>query len=267
MASSVPPPVLTEFDPRIASALPSIAADFGELAQLNWIVSAFNLPSAAFIPSWGQMADIFGRHAALQAAMALTLVGSALCTAAPAPGAFGLFLLGRAVQGVGCAGISVVVRTVLADRVPLREYARVWALFALVGGAAYALGPVVGGYLTAAHWRWCFAFNLPVALAGMVVVFVILRPELLGPRPLPADPDADDEPRCGRHRRRRHRLVRRLAALDYGGQALCLSGFTLLILALTWAGATYAWDSAAVIVSLILGVLLTVGFAYYEYLM
>ena len=105
--------------PRVASALPSIAADFGELAQLNWIVSAFNLTSAAFIPFWGQMADIFGRHAALQAATALMLVGSALCTAAPAPGAFWLFLLGRAVQGIGCAGISVVVRTVLADRVPL----------------------------------------------------------------------------------------------------------------------------------------------------
>lgn len=114
--------------PSVASALPSIAADFGELAQLNWIVSAFNLTSAAFIPFWGQMADIFGRHGALQAATALMLVGSALCTGAPAPGAFWLFLLGRAVQGLGCAGISVVVRTVLADRVPLREYARNWAV-------------------------------------------------------------------------------------------------------------------------------------------
>ncbi|KAG6355170.1 hypothetical protein INS49_004251 [Diaporthe citri] len=36
----------------IASALPFIAADFGQVQQLNWIVSVFNLTAASFLPFW-----------------------------------------------------------------------------------------------------------------------------------------------------------------------------------------------------------------------
>ena len=38
----------------VASALSWIASDFHELSQMNWIISAFNLCSATFIPFWGQ---------------------------------------------------------------------------------------------------------------------------------------------------------------------------------------------------------------------
>ncbi|EQK99791.1 hypothetical protein G6O67_002732 [Ophiocordyceps sinensis] len=143
----------------IASALLWIATDFDKLLQQNWLVSAFNLASAAFIPFWVQMADAFGRCAAIIAAVFLMLIGSALCTGAPKK-AYGLLLLGRGFQGVASAGLNVVVRTILADRVTLRENAKNWAIFALVGGMSYALGPVVGGDLTKASWRWCFGINL-----------------------------------------------------------------------------------------------------------
>jgi MFS family permease len=146
--------------------------------QLNWIVSAFNLTSAAFIPFWGQVADIFGRQTSLQATQVLMLIGSALCTGAPTS-AFGLFLLGRVLQGIG-----TLVRVVLSDKVSLEENARNWSAFTLVGGLSYGIGPVVGGYLTKAHWRWCFTLNLPIALAGLVVIFRI-RGEMRGPQPLP----------------------------------------------------------------------------------
>jgi hypothetical protein len=128
----------------IASALPWIAVDFGEVAQLNWIISAFNLTSAAFIPFWGQMADIFGRHYTLQACVIVMMVGSALCTGAPTH-AFPVLLLGRGIQGMGCAGISVVVRIVLADKVSLEENAKNWTIFTFTAGMSYGIGPVIGG--------------------------------------------------------------------------------------------------------------------------
>jgi MFS family permease len=90
------------------------------------------------------MADVFGRHAAIQAATVLTLIGSALCTAAPAH-AFPVLLLGRGLQGFGCAGISVVTRVILADKVSLRENAVNWSIFSFVSGISWALGPVIGG--------------------------------------------------------------------------------------------------------------------------
>ena len=72
------------------------------------------------------------------------LIGSALCTGAPIS-AFPVLLLGRGFQGVAAAGINVVIRTVLADKVSLAENAKNWAIFSLVGGISYALGPVIGG--------------------------------------------------------------------------------------------------------------------------
>ncbi|KAL2759765.1 hypothetical protein ACRALDRAFT_1026476 [Sodiomyces alcalophilus JCM 7366] len=241
----------------IASALPWISSDFGEVHQLNWIVSAFNLTAAAFIPFWGQMADIFGRHVAIQACIFMVTIGSAICTGAPTD-AFPLLLFGRALQGIGCAGMNVVIRAIVADKVSLREDAKNWSIFSIVGGCSYAVGPVIGGYLTETHWRWCFGINLPVALVGMAVVFIVLRKELLGPQPIP---QLDETAETGR----RTTFVHRLKTIDVGGQVLSIFGFGLLILGFTWAGASYGWASAAVLVPLITGVLLIAAFVWWEY--
>jgi MFS family permease len=115
-----------------------------EVAQLNWIISAFNLTSAAFIPFWGQMADIFGRHMSLQACIVVMMIGSALCTAAPTS-AYPVLLLGRGLQGLGCAGIGVIVRVILADKVSLKENAKNWSIFSFTAGISYGIGPVIGG--------------------------------------------------------------------------------------------------------------------------
>ncbi|KAI2625255.1 MFS general substrate transporter [Hypomontagnella submonticulosa] len=242
----------------IASAVPWIAADFGEIAQLNWIISAFNLTSAAFIPFWGQMANIFGRHYTLQMCSFIMLVGSAICTGAPT-NAFGAFLLGRALQGMGCAGLNTTIRTILADKVTLKENAKNWSLLALTGGICYGIGPVIGGYLTAANWRWCFSINLPIAFVGILIVFFFLRKDLLGPQPIPEL----DETEAGR----RERLAKRIMTIDIGGQLLFLFGFGLMILAFTWGGATYSWNDPAVLVPLIIGTLMSCAWLYYEYSM
>lgn len=138
------PRLLTVLATSIASALPWIASDFNKLSQQNWIVSAFNLTSSAFIPFWAQIADVFGRNAAITGATVLMLVGSAMCTSAPT-NAYPLLLLGRALQGIAASGLNVLTRTILADGLSLQESAKNWALFALVGGLSYALGPVAGG--------------------------------------------------------------------------------------------------------------------------
>lgn len=186
------------------------------------------------------------------------LVGSAICTGAPT-NAFGAFIFGRALQGVGCAGLNNIIRTILADKVTLQENAKNWTTFALTGGLCYGIGPVIGGYLTAANWRWCFGINLPIAFVGILIVFFFLRDDLLGPQPIPEL----DECEAGR----RERFAKRMTTIDIGGQLLFLFGFGLLILAFTWAGATYDWNNPAVLVPLVIGTLLACAWLYYEYSM
>ncbi|OHE90834.1 major facilitator superfamily transporter [Colletotrichum orchidophilum] len=243
----------------VASALPWIAADFHETRQLNWIIAAFNLTSAAFIPFWGQVADIFGRHISIQMCLVLMLIGSALCTGAPVD-AFPVLLLGRGFQGLACAGLNVLVRIVIADKVSLRENAKNWAIFSLLGGVlGWGLGPVVGGYITSgSSWRWCFGINLPIAFVSIFILYFVLRSELLGPQPIP---QLDETTETGR----RTTFKKRLQTIDVGGQLLFLFGFGLLVLALTWAGATYSWTSPAVLVTLILGVVISILFIVWEY--
>lgn len=185
------------------------------------------------------------------------MIGSAVCTGAPTS-AFSVLLLGRALQGIGAAGVNISIRTILADRVSLAEYAVNWTIFALVSGIGFSIGPVVGGYLTQASWRWCFAINLPIAVVAMVVVVLVLRTELQGPQPIPElDERSGISTRSGR-------FLARISTIDYGGQLLFLWGFGLLILALTWAGGNYSWKSAAVLAPLVIGGVLTIAWVVYE---
>lgn len=197
------------------------------------------------------------------------MIGSAICTGAPTS-SFPALLVGRALQGVGAAGVNISVRTILADKVSLADYALNWSLFALIGAVGYTIGPVVGGYLTENTWRWCFAINLPVAAVAIALVALLLRRELLGPQPLPelaAAAAAHDDGRGAR----RARLLVRLSTIDYVGQLLFLFGLGLLILALTWAGdgeaGTYRWSSPEVLAPLVVGAALTVAWFAYEYSM
>ena len=259
----------------IASALPFIAQDFGkcgrdcfvswltqatdQVKQLNWIISAFNLTSAAFLPFWAQIADIFGRFATILITIVVILIGSAICTGTPTSN-FPVLLLGRGIQGVGAAGVMICVRIILADRVSLADYSFNWTLFSLISAVAFSIGPVIGGYLTQASWRWCFAINLPVAIIAIILVLILLRNDLMGPQPLPEIEGRDASSRHGR-------FFLRLTTIDYGGQLLFLWGLGLLILALTWGGGSYPWDSVNVLAPLVIGTVLTIIWVTYEFAM
>ena len=70
------------------------------------------------------------------------LIGSVLCTAAQA---WAMLLLGRALQGVGAAGINNLIGIILSDRVSLKDNARNTTIFAFIGGFGFSVGPLIGG--------------------------------------------------------------------------------------------------------------------------
>ncbi|KAH7336399.1 hypothetical protein BKA65DRAFT_431983 [Rhexocercosporidium sp. MPI-PUGE-AT-0058] len=243
----------------IAGAAAFIASDFNQLSQLNWIMSAYNLTNATFIPIWGQFADVFGRYAAVQSSAILMLLGSTLCAAAPTS-AFAMFLVGRAFQGIGCAGLLIVTKIILADKVNLKENAANNTVFTFIAAIGYSIGPVIGGYLTQASWRWCFIINIPIGVVGLILAHFILRPVLLGPQKIcRTDGVADIE--------LSQSFVARLSTIDFGGQFLFLFGMGLLVLALTWAGSYFPWEDVRIIAPLVVGVVLLIAFAAWEYLL
>jgi MFS family permease len=170
-----------------------------------------------------------------------------------------MLLLGRGFQGVGCAGILIVAKAILADKVSLKENAKNNTIFTIVGGVGYGIGPVVGGYLTEVTWRWCFIINIPIGVAGVVIAHFFLRPVLLGPQEITRTD--------GRTEEVSQTFASRLNTIDFGGQFLFIFGMGLLVLALTWAGASYPWSHRNVIAPLIVGSNLLILFLVWEYLM
>ncbi|KAF3074212.1 hypothetical protein CFAM422_003784 [Trichoderma lentiforme] len=235
----------------VATALPFIASHFDKFDQLNWIVTAYTLTSTAFIPFYGQFADVFGRHISLQVAIFFTVIGSVLCAAAQS---WGMLLLGRALQGLSSAGLNSIILVILADKVSLEENAKNNTLFTIVSGSTYAIGPLIGGYLTDANWRYVFVIAIPIAVASHVLLFFILRDELLE----------------GTHFHKGSNwsaIFPALATLDIGGVILFIFAVGLIILGTSWGGSTFPWDSAQVLAPIIVGGALLPVFVLYEFLL
>src|SRR5215204_6909577 len=66
----------------LATALPTIARELGQLADVSWVVTAYVVAAAATTPLWGRLGDREGRKLLLQVALATFVASSALCAAA-----------------------------------------------------------------------------------------------------------------------------------------------------------------------------------------
>jgi EmrB/QacA subfamily drug resistance transporter len=218
----------------VATALPTIAADFGGLAHISWVVSAYLLAQTAVTPLYGKLGDLYGRKVVLQSAVVLFLAGSALCGAAQSMTELIIF---RAVQGLGGGGLIVLTQAVVGDVVPPRERGLYQGIFGAVFGLASILGPLLGGFLVdSVSWRWIFYVNLPLGAVALGVLGVVL-------------------PSTGR---------RGQPQIDYLGAGLIAGGLSAIILVTSLGGNTWPWASAQVLIVGALGVALLAAFVLVE---
>jgi EmrB/QacA subfamily drug resistance transporter len=180
--------VLASLDLFIVNvALPRIARDFhvGKgLADLSWVLNAYAIVYASLLVLFGRLADRYPRELGFLLGVAVFVAASAACAAASSVGMLVAF---RVVQAAGAALLTPTsLGLILASTTPERRHGAVRA-WAAVGGLAAALGPVVGGLLVAASWRWVFIVNVPIGLVALAVGWRRL-PHVPG-HPVPA-PDA-----------------------------------------------------------------------------
>src|SRR5262249_35702681 len=67
----------------LATALPTIGRDLGDVHDLPWLITAYLLASTAIIPLYGKIADIHGRRFTLRIAILTYIAGSLICALAP----------------------------------------------------------------------------------------------------------------------------------------------------------------------------------------
>src|SRR3954467_13844027 len=165
--------LLASLDQTIVStALPTIVGELGGLEHLSWVVTAYLLAVTVVTPLYGKLGDLYGRKRVLQGALALFLVGSALCGLAQGMTELIAF---RAIQGLGGGGLMVSAQAAIGDVVPPRERGKWSGLFGAVFGVSSVAGPLIGGFLTShASWRWIFYVNLPLGAVALVVLGITL---------------------------------------------------------------------------------------------
>ncbi len=163
--------VLASLDLFIVNvALPQMGRDFqlrgGALADLSWILNGYAIVYAALLVLFGRLAERYRRERAFLLGVAIFVAASAACGAASN---LPMLVAFRIVQAAGAALLTPTsLGLILATFPPERRHGAVRAWTA-VGGFAAALGPVIGGVLVAASWRWVFFVNVPIGLIALTV--------------------------------------------------------------------------------------------------
>ncbi|KAJ2610341.1 hypothetical protein H4S08_003655 [Coemansia sp. RSA 1365] len=155
----------------------------------------------------------------------------------------GVLIFGRALQGIGGAGLTALVFIIISDVTTEEERPTYLGVLGAVWTIASIIGPVLGGVFSdKVSWRWAFLINLPLARIVLVVVLLFLR--LPTPRDL---------------------FWAKLKKVDILGSLVLISAVVILLLGLTWGGKTYPWNSVCIISLLGFGVLLLVVFIVIEW--
>ncbi|MBO9341944.1 MAG: MFS transporter [Roseiflexus sp.] len=202
----------------VSTGMPTIVSQLGGLESYSWVFTAFMLASTTTVPLYGKLSDLFGRRPVFVAAMAIFLIGSALCgLAATMP----QLIAFRTVQGIGAGGLLPLVFIIIGDLFSLEQRARLQGLFSGVWGISSITGPLLGGFIVdQASWQWIFWINIIPGLAATAIVWFawIDRPRA-----------HDAPPR----------------SIDYAGALLLTAGAVALLMSLTDLGASWALPTLA----------------------
>src|SRR5271170_3232321 len=168
--------------------LPNIARDFKDatLEDLSWILNGYAIVYAALLVFFGRLAERYRRDRSFLLGVALFTAASAACAAADSVGTLVAF---RLVQAAGAALMTPTSLGLLLASFPADRRGGAVRTWAAIGGLAAALGPVIGGVLVTASWRWIFLVNVPIGLVALAIGWWKL-PEIPGhdaARPDPRD--------------------------------------------------------------------------------
>jgi EmrB/QacA subfamily drug resistance transporter len=167
------------------TAVPAISAAL-KIAPLSMkaVLASYTLSLAVFIPISGWMADRFGTRRVFAAAIGIFTLGSLLCGLSTN---IHVLVACRVLQGCGGAMMVPVGRLTLVRTFAKSELIRTMSFVAIPGLIGPMLGPIAGGLIVGyLHWRYIFFLNIPIGLAGLLLVYLHL-PDYRGKHVEPLD--------------------------------------------------------------------------------
>jgi EmrB/QacA subfamily drug resistance transporter len=217
----------------VSTALPVIRVHLhAGLSGLEWTVNAYTLTFAVLLLSAAAVGERFGRRRIFIVGIAVFTAASALAAIAPS---ISVLVMARAIQGAGGAMIMPLSLTLLSAAVPPARRNVALGIWGAIGGAAIALGPLVGGAVTSGwSWQYIFWLNVPIGIVLIPLAWWKLS-----------------ESRGAATR------------FDLMGVGLVSVGLFGLVLGLV-RGNSHGWTSTSVLCSFVVGSAALVGFVVWE---
>jgi EmrB/QacA subfamily drug resistance transporter len=155
------------------TAVPAIARALAVTPlSMKSVLASYTLSLAVFIPISGWMADRFGTRRVFSFAIGVFTLGSFLCGLSTD---IHTLVACRILQGFGGAMMVPVGRLTLVRTFPKFQLVRAMSFVAIPGLIGPMLGPVAGGLIVNYfHWRAIFFLNVPVGIAGLILVYLHL---------------------------------------------------------------------------------------------
>jgi EmrB/QacA subfamily drug resistance transporter len=208
-------------------AIPHLITEFGVTASTaQWLLTGYMLVNGALIPISAFLIERFGVRRLFLLAMLFFSVGSLVCGLAPT---FSVLLIGRLIQAVGGGVLMPLVMTTIMFIFPPEMRGKGMGIFGLAMMFAPAVGPTLSGWIIE-HYTWRLLFNgmVPLGFIVLVVAFFVLRDT----------------------------IETKNIRLDIFGTLTSSIGVALILYGLSESGSK-GWDSAVVIGTLVIGVILT----------
>ncbi len=219
----------------VGPAMPRIVADLGGIDHYSWVATAAMLTSAVSVPIMGKLSDLYGRRLFYIGGLTVFMIGSLVSGFSVS---FEMLVAGRAIQGLGMGTIMPLSQTIIGDIIPPRQRGKYQGFMGAVFGVTAVAGPLAGGLITDnLGWRWNFFSTLPLGIIALFFVVRFLR--------LPH--------------------VQRKAVVDIWGIVTLAPALVTILLATSWGGTTYAWDSVVIISLYVIGALLLGAFIFVEF--
>ncbi|KAH8911766.1 MFS general substrate transporter [Coniochaeta sp. PMI_546] len=220
----------------LATAIPRITDQFKSLDDVGWYASSYLLTNCALQLIFGKLYTLYNTKLIYLVALFIFELGSLICGVAPNSIAL---IIGRAIAGIGGAGIFSGAIIIISKTVPLHLRSSYTGMVGSMFGIASVAGPLMGGAFTdRLTWRWCFYINLPFGAVTAGFIFVFFQ----SPKAI---------------RERATSWLALLQRFDILGTIVFIPSVICILLALQWGGSTYAWSNGRIIVLFVIfGVLM-----------
>ncbi|MGI8368995.1 MDR family MFS transporter [Priestia megaterium] len=218
----------------VGTAMPRIVGDLGGLSMMTWLTTAYLLTSTTVVPIAGKLADLVGRRVIYVTGLIIFMVASALCGMANNMTELILF---RALQGIGGGVMMPMAMIVIGDLFTGKARAKFQGVFGGIYGLASVIGPQIGGWIVdSLNWKWVFYINLPVGILATVFIALGLQGKKhTGP-----------------------------VKFDVAGMFTMVIGVVSLLLALSFGGKDYDWNSWQIVSLFTLAVVGIISFIIVE---